>query len=69
MPNEVVHTTHNVDDSLDAYQQFQVDRYGNIITASGELITMEQVQEQEAEKELQWLNAKYEAQMLDHIGY
>lgn len=66
---DVLHTAHMVDDQLDAYQQFQVDRYGNILASTGELLTMDQVQEQKQEKELEWLSAKYEAQMLDHIGY
>lgn len=61
-------TNHMIDD-LNSYQRWQIDRYGNIVTSTGELLTMEEEHAQEKLREEEKLNAYFESLMNDHWGY
>lgn len=62
-------TEHMVDSNLDYYQQWQVNKYGNIVASTGELLTHDEVVEIETEKMLEKLNADFELQLDDHWNY
>lgn len=63
-------TQHMVDTDLDYYQQWQLNRYGNIVTASGfELLTHDEVVDIETDKMIDKLNEEYERRLDDHLNY
>lgn len=61
--------TQHMVDNLNSYQRWQIDRYGNIVTSAGELLTMEEELAQEKLREEEKINAYYEDQMNDHWNY
>lgn len=61
-------TNHMVDD-LEPYQSWQIDRFGNIITYSGELITKEESEQREQQSEAERIDRYFENILNDHWNY